>query len=273
MTSTSGALLFAALLAGAADAAEPPPVARCSATSRVDLAADSSDVAPDVCVTADEPTTFFFDSRVTPGAVEFQPEGRLVDWSQGKEGLTITVVPREDYLSGERVRVMVRFADGILPASASFWLVGHADRGTRRVEVYRQPRPADAFKREAADAQAEARQCREEKSQLLSERNLPGGLMGATWLQQGGASASKEISKVRAHPANALKLKGGKAYSYTPTGGAKRLACRSGCGSRIRVMPRGRLWGLPWRTRRGNVWSYLPSSPCPFSPVTSVTSL
>ncbi len=71
-----------------------------------------------MCVSADEPTTVFFDSDVAVGAVDFQPEGRLVDWSQGKEGLSITVIPRGDALLGERVRVTVRFADGTLPTSA-----------------------------------------------------------------------------------------------------------------------------------------------------------
>jgi uncharacterized protein (TIGR02268 family) len=135
----------------------------------------SFDSASDVCVSADEPTTFFFDSRVAVGAVEFQPEGRLVDWSQGKEGLSITVIPKGDYLPGERVRVTVRFADGTLPTSASFWLVGHAARGTRRVEVYRQPRPPDVLKKERDEARAEARQCQEDKARLLAEHEAPGG--------------------------------------------------------------------------------------------------
>ena len=88
---TSCALVVATLLAGATNAAEPSSVLRCPPTSRFDLNAESSEVAPQVCVSANEPTIFFFDSRVALGAVEFQPEGRLVDWSQGKEGLSITV--------------------------------------------------------------------------------------------------------------------------------------------------------------------------------------
>ncbi|WP_084609615.1 DUF2381 family protein [Archangium violaceum] len=45
------------------------------------------------------------------------------------------------------LKVTVRFADGAAPASASFWLVGHTSRGTRRVEVFRQPRPPDVLKK------------------------------------------------------------------------------------------------------------------------------
>jgi len=62
-----GAVLLAALLAGAAQAAEPSPVPRCAATARFDLSAGSPEGAPEVCASADEPTAFVFDSRVAGG--------------------------------------------------------------------------------------------------------------------------------------------------------------------------------------------------------------
>ncbi|WP_233262225.1 DUF2381 family protein [Vitiosangium sp. GDMCC 1.1324] len=208
-----------ALLAGAAQASEPAPLFRCAATARFDLAAESPEGARDVCVSADEPTTFFFDSRVAVGTVEFQPGGRLADWALGQEGLSLHVIPKGDYLSGERVKVTVRFADGAAPASASFWLVGHAARGTRRVEVFRQPRPPDVLKKERDEAQAEARQCQEDKARLLAERKGPGGLMGAAWLERAGVIAFKKLETLREQPANALRLDvGARSYSYTPTG-------------------------------------------------------
>jgi uncharacterized protein (TIGR02268 family) len=195
------------------------------------LAAESSEGAPDVCVSADEPTTFIFDSRVAAEAVEFQPEGRLADWAQGKEGLSLTVIPKGDYLPGERIRVTVRFSDGTVPASASFWLVGHASRGTRRVEVFRQPRPADVLKKERDEVRAEARQCQEDKARLLAEREGPGGLMGAAWLERAGSLAFRDPdSRLRGNPANALRLDEARSYSYTrkgeagPTSVAVRLA-------------------------------------------------
>ncbi|MFE8602845.1 DUF2381 family protein [Archangium violaceum] len=206
-----------ALAAGAAQAAEPAPISRCAATARFDL--ESSESAPDVCASADEPTTFFFDSRVALGAVEFQPEGRLADWSVGKEALSLNVIPKGDYLAGERVKVTVRFADGAAPASASFWLVGHASKGTRRVEVFRKPRPPDVCEKERDEAQAEARQCQEDKARLLAEREEPGGLMGAAWLERAGVVASKKLgSWVREQPANALRLDEAWSYSYTVKG-------------------------------------------------------
>ena len=215
---SSGAVLLVALLAGAAQAAEPSPVPRCAATARFDLSAESPEQALDVCASADEPTTFVFDSRVAGGAVEFQPEGRLADWAPGKEGLSLTVIPKGDYLPGERVKVTVRFADGAAPASASFWLVGHASKGTRRVEVFRQPRPPDVLKKERDEAQAEARQCQEDKARLLAERQEPGGLMGVAWLEGAGVVASKQLGLLTEQPANALGLDEARSYSYTPTG-------------------------------------------------------
>jgi uncharacterized protein (TIGR02268 family) len=219
LPSSPGALLVIALLSGAAQAAEPPPVPRCAATARFDLATGSPEGAPDVCASADETTTFVFDSRVAVGAVEFQPGERLAHWALGQDGLSLYATPRADYLPGERVKVTVRFADGAAPASASFWLVGHAARGTRRVEVFRQPRPPDVLKKERDEAQAEARQCQEDKARLLAEREGPGGLMGAAWLEGAGVVASRPLrGQLKRHPANALGWDAVQSYSYTPTG-------------------------------------------------------
>jgi len=213
-----GAVLLAALLAGAVQAAEPPPVLRCAATARFDLAAGSPEGVPEVCASADETTTFVFDSRVAVGAVEFQPVGRLADWALGQEGLSLHVMPKGDYLPGERVKVTVRFADGAAPASASFWLVGHAAKGTRRVYVFRQPRPPEVLKKERDEAQAEARQCQEDKARLLAEREEPGGLVGAAWLEGAGVVTSKKLDFLTEQPANALRLEKARSYRYTPTG-------------------------------------------------------
>ncbi|MFY0577570.1 hypothetical protein ACN28S_27525 [Cystobacter fuscus] len=72
--------------------------------------------------------------------------------------------------------------------------MGHAAKGTRKVEVFRQPRPPDVLKKERDEAQAEARQCQEDKARLLAEREEPGGLMGAAWLERDGSVASMPLS-------------------------------------------------------------------------------
>ncbi|OJH34465.1 hypothetical protein BON30_43900 [Cystobacter ferrugineus] len=109
----------------------------------------------------------------------------------------------------------MRFADGAAPASATFWLVGHAAMGARRVEVFRQPRPADVLKKERDEAQAEARQCQEDKARLLAERKEPGGLMGAAWLEREKPVASDNIFQgLKPHPANALQTEKAQSYSH-----------------------------------------------------------
>ncbi|HYO58975.1 DUF2381 family protein [Archangium sp.] len=132
--------------------------------------------------------------------------------------MSLYATPKGDYLPGERVKVTVRFADGAAPASASFWLVGHAAKGTRRVYVFRQPRPPDVCEKERDEAQAEARQCQEDKARLLAERQEPGGLIGVAWLEGAGVVGSDNLGFLTVPPANALGLKGAWSYSYTPTG-------------------------------------------------------
>jgi uncharacterized protein (TIGR02268 family) len=215
----SGAFVALVLVAGAAQADEPIAVAPCNLTPRIDLPGSGSAAGTDVCVTADEPTTFVFDSRVEPGSVEFQPEGALSDWAQGKEGTSLLVIPKSGYLPGERVRVTVRFADGAVPENASFWLVGHAARGSRRVEVFRQARPADVLKREASEAQAAAQQCHEDKARLLAERNQPGGLMGAVSLSREGVVAVMELEdRVVARAGNALQASNPASFTFSRAG-------------------------------------------------------
>ncbi|QRK10567.1 DUF2381 family protein [Archangium violaceum] len=84
------------------------------------------------------------------------------------------------------------------------------------MEVFRQPRPADVLKKEKDEAQAEARQCQEDKARLLAERKEPGGLMGAAWLERKGKVASKDISRgLKQYPENALAAREAKSYSQS----------------------------------------------------------
>ena len=150
--------------------------------------------------------------------MEVQPGGRLADWIPGKESLTLHVIPKGDFLPGERVKVTVRVADGAAPTGATFWLVGHAARGARRVEVFRESRPADVLQKEKDEAQAEARQCQEDKARLLDERKEPGGLMGAAWLEREKPVKSKDIYKDLKHdPTNALRTETARSYSQRPS--------------------------------------------------------
>lgn len=226
-----GALLALAFLAGGEEAAEPPSVPTCAATPRVDLAADSTGQASEVCVTPGEPTTFVFEAPLPPEAVVVS-DSRSVGLAQGDD--FVTVYPKQSFLTGERVKLMVRFGDGAAPESASFWLVGHAARGARRVDVFRQPRQADAFKREAAEAQAIARQCQEDNARLLAEREEPGGLMGTAWLERNNRVSWKDLGPhLKSHPTSTLRA--GEAASYTHQGGTRPKGEASPASVAVRV--------------------------------------
>jgi uncharacterized protein (TIGR02268 family) len=176
------------------------------------LKAESNE-APGVCATPEEPVTFVFDSPLPPEAMTVESGNRSVSVAQG-DGF-VTVYPKRSFLPGERVKLTVRFADGAAPENASFWLVGHAARGARRVEVFRHPRPAHALNKEAAEAQARAHQCQEEKARLLAERKEPGGLMGAAWLERTDIVQSKDMwGYAKEHPGNALTTTQSRSYSH-----------------------------------------------------------
>ena len=206
-----GALLALALLTGTAEAAEPSRVSECSATSRIDVA-ESAELTPGVCLTLGEPTTFVFGALLPPGAV-VPSDNPSVSFAQGDD--FVTVYPKRSFLPSERVKLMVRFGDGAAPENAIFWLVGHATRGARRVEVFRNARSADVLSRDVAEAQAETRQCLEEKARLLAERTEPGGLMGTAWLERTEAVKSKDFSLMMEQPpSNALAAEAASSYSH-----------------------------------------------------------
>ncbi|QRO00719.1 DUF2381 family protein [Archangium violaceum] len=202
-----------ALLAGTTEATESPRVFECSASSRIDLMAEPTELVHGVCVNPDEPTTFVFDALLPSEAVVLF-DNRSVDFAQG--GAFVTVYPKRSFLPGERVKLSVSFRDGSSPENATFWLVGHSARGARRVEVFRHAHSADALQRDATAARAEANQCQEEKARLLAERMEPGGLMGAAWLERTGEIQSKDIfNDLKQYSNNTLTVEAAKSYSHT----------------------------------------------------------
>jgi len=207
-----GALLALLVLTGAAEATEPSRVSECSATSRVDLTAESTGLASGVCVTPDEPTTFVFGVPLHSEAVILS-DNRSMGFAQGDD--FVTVYPKQSFLPGERVKLTVRLGSGSAPENAIFWLVGHPARGARRVEVFRHPRPADALQRETTEARVETRQCQEEKARLLAERKEPGGLMGAVWLERTTPIRSNNILRTpKQYPGNTLRPQSALSYSH-----------------------------------------------------------
>jgi uncharacterized protein (TIGR02268 family) len=135
----------------------------------------------------------------------------------GKQSLTL--VPPADLEAGERFRVEVCFADGAVPACATFHLVGHPALGMSQVKVFRQPRPPDSFQQGEKEAQARAQQCQEEVRGLRAERGTPEGLRGAlaSGLLGTKGIASRQLTGTLTR-AKGNALTPGDVYSYRAEG-------------------------------------------------------
>jgi uncharacterized protein (TIGR02268 family) len=93
---------------------------------------------PVVCGSPRTSTTFRFDSPLAPQSVRIQGRERFEDVAVEQKSLI--VVPPANLLPGERLEVAVCFADGMIPACASFVLVGHPALGMHQLGA-RAPSP------------------------------------------------------------------------------------------------------------------------------------
>ncbi|OJT20616.1 hypothetical protein BO221_32040 [Archangium sp. Cb G35] len=200
-------LLALALLATSSQAAEPSPLDACeTASPLIMLTAEFRAKPPVVCISPDVPLTLRFDTPLRPGSEKIQQRERFADVAPGQQSLLL--VPPEKLEAGEHFQVEVCFADGAAPACATFLLLAHAALGMQQVKVFRHPRPAASFQEAEKEAQAEARQCREEVRQLRAERSAPEGLSGvlASGLLVKGRIAFKDLTDIVTAPkGNALR--------------------------------------------------------------------
>jgi uncharacterized protein (TIGR02268 family) len=171
-------LLILTLLSSPAEGADLPRLDECErAAPRIELTAESTERVPMVCVSSGQSMTLHFDSPLLSESVEIQQRERFADVAVGQR--TLTLMPPENLLPGERFTARVRFADGAAPASATFLLMGHPALGARQVDVLRQPRTVAYYQQRAKEAHAETQQLRARVQQLLAERSAPDGLRGA----------------------------------------------------------------------------------------------
>ncbi|OJH39727.1 hypothetical protein BON30_16235 [Cystobacter ferrugineus] len=173
--SSPAALLALVLLAGAGATAEPL-LPDCEASpSRVELPAEPSGKVEEVCISPELPITFRFDSPLVPGSLELQARERFEDVAPGTRSFTLH--PPAALLAGERFKVVVRFADGAAPTSATFILVGHPALGTRQVNVFRHKRTVEDYQKETQQERKKSQQLGQELERLRMEKG-PGGLAG-----------------------------------------------------------------------------------------------
>jgi uncharacterized protein (TIGR02268 family) len=125
-------------------------------------------VVPEVRITPGLALTLLFDTPPRPpcqGGIEV-------------EGRVLTLVLTHGVKPGTRLRLTVHFADGGVPASAEFLLVVHPAHAETHVQVYRQPRSAEACSQEAREERQQRQQCEVSLARTRAECGGKGGLIG-----------------------------------------------------------------------------------------------
>jgi uncharacterized protein (TIGR02268 family) len=159
-----------------ASATAQPRLPDCEASpSRLELPAEPTGKVQEVCISPELPITFRFDSPLVPGSLELQNRERFEDVSTGTR--SFTVLPPADLQTGERFKVVVRFADGAAPTSGTFMLVVHPALGTRQVNVFRLKRTVEDYQRENQEERKKSQQLGQELERMRLEHG-PGGLIG-----------------------------------------------------------------------------------------------
>jgi len=208
--SSSAALVVFMVLMGTMASAEVPALSWNAGVRQLELAAEPTGNEPEVHISPGVSTTLAFDAELlrdkegkdTVG-LEKRESFALVDAGQA----TLRLLPLDSLKSGERLRLMVRFKDGAAPAGAAFTLVVHPARAERLLEVYRAPRTAASYQREAKEAKVETQRCHEELERERAERGGPGGLTGliaAGQMDSMGVSTRLLTEAVTKSPGNAL---------------------------------------------------------------------
>jgi uncharacterized protein (TIGR02268 family) len=202
--SSPAALLVLILLARAATAAESPQLPDCSAEQeRIDLPAEPDGKVYEACISPGLGTMFIFGARLLREGVTLEGADRFEVIEIGKR--SISLLPSENVVPGERLKLTVRFEDGEAPASASFVLVVHPARAARQVEVFRQKRTLASYQQSEREKEVQLKQCREENVRLRAEREEPRGLtrlLASGLMDENGVVPRLLTNRATPHPAN-----------------------------------------------------------------------
>jgi uncharacterized protein (TIGR02268 family) len=213
MPAPSPTLLALALLAGAAATAQASTAACEPGVRRIELRPDPTSKVHEVCISPLLVTLLSFDTDIVRESVTLEGTERFVKAETGES--TLKLVPSEKVLPGERLRLTVRFKDGLAPVSAAFWLVVHPARPEPLVEVSRQKRSVESCQQEVTEKDIQLRQCREENARLHAEEPLPLGLaalLDAGLMDAEGVSPRRITWTVTLPPGSPFILE--QAFSY-----------------------------------------------------------
>ena len=213
MPAPSPTLLALALLTGAAATAQASTAACEPGARRIELRPESTRKVQEVCISPSLLTLLSFDTDLVRESVTLEGAERFVKVEPGES--TLKLVPSEKILPGERLRLTLRFKDGLAPVSVAFWLVVHPARPEPLVEVTRQRRSVESCQQEVTEKDTQLRQCREENARLRAEEPLPVGLtvlLDAELVDEKGVSPKKITQTVTLPPGSPFRLR--TAFSY-----------------------------------------------------------
>jgi uncharacterized protein (TIGR02268 family) len=203
LPSPPSALVALVLFAAIADAAENLPLPSCETGVRyIELTADATGKAHEVCIRPHLTTSLVFDSGVVRVELAGRQRFRV---QEGDDGLTL--LPVGEFPDGERLPLTVYFQDGAAPASATFLLVVHPSEVERQVVVSRHLRTLASYRQGEQQARAEALRCQEEKQRLQAECSGQGGLTGLIAngsMGEMGVRAQDITKGITQHPGESL---------------------------------------------------------------------
>ncbi len=205
-------ILLAALLLSEVAAAQPSaPASQAMGVRRIEVPSEPSGGAQEVRISAELSTVFLFDSELQGVELERREGFTLVDTGR----TFLRLVPSERLDPGTRLRLTVRFKDGVAPASAAFVLLVHPTLPESLVEVYRRKRTVESYQQDAIEARQEARRCHEENERLHAECTGAGGLRGLLAidvLSPMGVMARDISLSIRRSPVDALEVISASSY-------------------------------------------------------------
>ncbi|WNG37903.1 DUF2381 family protein [Archangium violaceum] len=163
-------ILLLMLLQGA-PVEQSPNIGACENLKRIELALAPAGPAREICVSPGLMTNIVFDE---PTDVELQDEVRFLEVTRGRN--IISMLPPQDMVPGERLRLTARLGDGPAQQRATFTLVAQSGRATHQVEVYRDYRSRESFLHEVAQEQAKNRELRAEIRLMWARLAQSGGM-------------------------------------------------------------------------------------------------
>jgi uncharacterized protein (TIGR02268 family) len=226
-------LLMLVLHTGPPALAQPPADPWEPDVRHLELSVVTPGEVPEVRIAPRLALTLVFDTPLRPlrqGGVVVEERERFDVVTLDEQGQVVTLVLARGVKPGKRLGLTVHFADAEVPASVEFLLVVHPARAETHVQVYRQPRSAEACCQEAREERHQRQQCEVSLARTRAECGGKGGLIGLAaegLLGDAGVHAQKlDPRTLTPAPDTALGLRAAHGFRTavaSPEGEAKRV--------------------------------------------------